>query len=414
MRFATFFVAVTWLLAAAGGAETDVGESFAGDDRCSSCPTDCISGSPRGCDPSRFWVRGEYLMWWTKGMYVPPLVTTSPQGTSDDDAGVLGRPDTRILFGDEGLFDQVRWGTRLQVGAWLGDCQCYGVEGEYFALGDETVRFQRQSNGDPILARPFFNVLSEEQDSELVAYPDLIEGTVTVGALTELESAGVRARINLRSACCCAVSGCGECSPSAARVDLLLGYRFLHLDEDLWVREDLNSLLPVAPAAFQINDRFDSENAFHGGEIGLLLESQGCRWSWEILAKVALGNSHEVVRIDGDTAITLYGVPSPYPAGILAQRTNIGEYADDEFAVVPEVGITVGYQLTCRLRATFGYSFIYWNDVARPGEQIDLGLNPNLFPPEQVPFSGPLRPAFAFQHTDYWAQGLRFGVDYRW
>jgi hypothetical protein len=197
-------------------------------------------------------------------------------------------------------------------------------------------------------------------------------------------------------------------------VDLLLGYRFLHLDEDLWVREDLNSLLPVAPAAFQINDRFDSENAFHGGEIGLLLESQGCRWSWEILAKVALGNSHEVVRIDGDTAITLYGVPSPYPAGILAQRTNIGEYADDEFAVVPEVGITVGYQLTCRLRATFGYSFIYWNDVARPGEQIDLGLNPNLFPPEQVPFSGPLRPAFTFQHTDYWAQGLRFGVDYRW
>ena len=98
----------------------------------------------------------------------------------------------------------------------------------------------------------------------------------------------------------------------------------------------------------------------------------------------------------------------------MARQTNIDEYGDDDFAVVPEVGITLRYQLTCRLRATFGYSFIYWSDVARPGEQIDTRLNPNLFPPEQVPFSGALRPRFVFRDTDFWAQGLNFGVDYRW
>ncbi|HUT91730.1 MAG TPA: BBP7 family outer membrane beta-barrel protein [Thermoguttaceae bacterium] len=433
MRFAAFFVAVTWLLAAAGGAETDVGESMVCDEDCWSCPTDCISGC--ACDPgSRFWVRGEYLMWWTKGMSVPPLVTTSPQGTLDDDAGVIGRPDTRILFGDERLFDELRWGTRLRIGTWTGCCRDYGVEGEYFALGDETGRFRRQSDGLPILARPFFNVLPNvrDQDSELIAYPDVIAGTVTADTLTELESVGLRVRINWRrmgsfcgnacgggSACGCGDAygcegGCQQACGCGARLDFLVGYRYMHLDEDLVIREDLQSLNPIAPTEFDITDAFDTENDFHGAEIGLLLEYERCRWSLEVLAKIALGNSHQVARINGDTTITTYGVPDGYPGGILAQRTNIGEYGDDQFAVVPEVGITLGYQLTCRLRATFGYSFIYWSDVARPGEQIDTRLNPNLFPPEQVPFSGALRPRFVFRDTDFWAQGLNFGVDYLW
>jgi hypothetical protein len=143
----------------------------------------------------------------------------------------------------------------------------------------------------------------------------------------------------------------------------LAGYRFLRLDEGLAIGEDLTSLNPAAPSTFDIADRFDTENTFHGGEIGVLLEGQRCRWSWEILAKVALGNSHRAVRIDGATTITTYGIPDDYAGGILAQRTNIGEHSSDEFAVVPEVGITLGYQLTCRLRATFGYSFIYWSEV---------------------------------------------------
>ena len=428
MRLALLVVAAIWLFPAVGSAQTDVGESMVCDEGCLTCPTDCLSGC--ACDPGpRFWVRGDYLMWWTKGMSVPPLVTTCPPDTPDDEAGVLGQEGTEVLLGDERLFDELRWGTRLRVGAWTGCCRDYGVEGEYFALGDECGRFRRQSDGLPILARPFYNVLSDEQDSELIAYPDQIAGTVTADTLTELESLGLRVRINWRrmgsfcgTACGCVdASGCGDpcggCEPTCgygARLDLLVGYRYLHLDEDLVIREDLQSLNPIAPTEFDITDAFDTENSFHGAEIGLLLEYERCRWSLEVLAKVALGNSHQIARINGDTTITTYGVPDDYLGGILAQRTNIGEYGDDDFAVVPEVGITLGYQLTCRLRATFGYSFIYWSDVARPGEQIDTRLNPNLFPPEQVPFSGPLRPQFVLHDTDFWAQGLNFGVDYRW
>ena len=429
MRPVTSLLTVTWLLAV-GSALADVGESLVCDDTCSTCPADCLSGC--ACDPGpRFWVRGDYLMWWTKGMSLPPLVTTCPDDTLEPDAGVMGQPGTEVLLGDERLFDELRWGTRLRVGTWTGCCRDYGVEGEYFALGDECGRFRRQSDGLPILARPFYNVLSDQPDSELIAYPDVIAGTVTADTSTELESLGLRVRINWRrmgslcgSACGCADAcgygdacgggGCQSACGYGARVDLLLGYRYMHLDEDLVIREDLQSLNPIAPTEFDITDAFDTENSFHGAEVGLLLEYERCRWSLEVLAKIALGNSNQIARINGDTTITTYGVPDDYLGGILAQRTNIGEYGTDEFAVVPEVGITLGYQLTCRLRATFGYSFIYWSDVARPGEQIDTRVNPNLFPPEQVPFSGPLRPRFVFDDTDFWAQGLNFGVDYRW
>ena len=429
MRFSTFFLAVAWLLAAAGSARTDENGPAVCDEDCGRCPAECFSGC--ACDPADgVWVRGDYLMWWTKGMSVPPLVTTSPADTEPEDAGVLGLEGTEVLLGDERLFDELRWGTRLRVGAWTGCRRDYGVEGEYFALGDETGRFRRRSDGLPILARPFYNVLPNEtgQDSELIAYPDVIAGTVTADTSTELESLGLRVRINWQRigsfcgngcgctnccgcapACACAC-GCG-CRPACgARLDLILGYRYLHLGEDLVIREDLDSIATT----FDVTDAFDTENDFHGAEIGLLLEYEWCRLSLEVLAKVALGNNNRIIRINGDTTITTYGVPDDYSGGILAQRTNIGEYGGDEFAVVPEVGITLGYQLTRRLRATFGYSFLYWRDVARPGEQIDTRVNPNLFAPEEDPFSGPLRPQFVLHDTDFWAQGLNFGVDYRW
>ena len=88
----------------------------------------------------------------------------------------------------------------------------------------------------------------------------------------------------------------------------------------------------------------------------------------------------------------------------------------DAFAVVPEVGVNVGYQITESLRLFAGYSFIGWSDVARPGDQIDVGLNPNLIPTSATfgAPGGPPRPALAVQRTDFWAQGVNFGVEWRY
>lgn len=78
---------------------------------------------------------------------------------------------------------------------------------------------------------------------------------------------------------------------------------------------------------------------------------------------------------------------------------------------MPELGITLGYDFTCRLRATFGYTFLYWSKVARPGEQIDTELNPSQFPPGTL--VGAPHPQFVFHTSDFWAQGLNFGLEYR-
>jgi hypothetical protein len=133
---------------------------------------------------------------------------------------------------------------------------------------------------------------------------------------------------------------------------------------------------------------------------------------------MGVGNVKQEVMIQGTTVSTLPNgtvvLPNPGVGGLLAQRTNIGTYTRNEFGIVPELGATLGYQVTQHLRLTAGYSFIYWSNVVRPGDQIDTTVNPNLMPPENPVETAFLNPRFAFQQTDYWVQGLSLGGEYRW
>ena len=167
---------------------------------------------------------------------------------------------------------------------------------------------------------------------------------------------------------------------------------------------------------FEIVDRFDTYNDFHGCELGIQWERHHRRWFIEALGKIALGNNHQVVDIFGNTVFTPRGANdgATGTGGLLAQRTNIGRHSRNDFAAIPELGITVGYHVTPRLSFTAGYSLLYWGRVMRPGEQIDLDINPDLLPPQRVPFVGAERPRFAFNGTDFWAQGFNLGFDYSW
>ena len=73
--------------------------------------------------------------------------------------------------------------------------------------------------------------------------------------------------------------------------------------------------------------------------------------------------------------------------------------------------MNVGYDLMPNLRATVGYTFIYWSRVARPGDQIDTNLNLSQLPPG--PLNGIPRPEASWSITDMWAQGISAGIDYR-
>jgi hypothetical protein len=377
----------------------------------------CLQAAP--CLPqfTGFYVRGEYLLWSTSNPDLPPLVTTARPATPRPGAGALGRDTTEILFGEDQLDDTLRSGARIQLGFWLDPCRRVGIEGDFFRLSDQAAGDSFTSAGAPILARPFFNMLTGQESAELVAFPEVIRGTVAVDAESRLQGAGIRLRYALCSAMDCAPA-CDPCEPCGSvpggyRLDLLGGYRYMALDDRITVTEDLVSLASDNPGAFLIQDAFSTQNQFNGGEFGVLLECRRGRWTLDLLSKIALGNTQAQVRIAGDTSITENGVTEDYSGGLLAQRTNIGTRSDDRFAVVPELGATLGYDLLPRVRVIVGYTFIYWSQVARAGDQISSDLNPNLLAPQADPFSGALRPAFAFRYTDFWAQGLHLGLEGR-
>lgn len=181
------------------------------------------------------------------------------------------------------------------------------------------------------------------------------------------------------------------------------------------MNEDLVSLDTQNPGTFDVNDIFATDNDFHGAELGMRWTMVRSRMELDLLAKVALGNSRQQVNIRGFTVITPEGQASTTETGgLLAQSSNIGDYSRDEFTVVSEFGGTLKYRLTPGMYLTAGYSMILWNDVVRPGDQIDVRVNPFLIPPADPGAGGPNLPAFAFNQTDFWLQGVRLGGELRW
>lgn len=378
---------------------------------CNPCRMPCCN-SCWANDPGPYWVRAEWLLWDTSGMNLPALITTGPPS---DAPGALGQQGTQILFGAEEVNSCAVSGGRIRFGRWLGPCQSWGIEGEYFSLENQTTQFIGSSRGSPVLARPFFDVLNGEETSLPIAAPNTSEGTVVATATSGFQGVGVSLRHTL---CCknlCYPGICQPCTvPGGNRVGVLAGYRYLRLDDNVSVIEGVTSLdQQEEDGSFVLSDRFDTTNQFHGAEIGFVWELRRCRWSLELLSKLALGNTRSGIRVNGATTFLDSEDANEETGGLLAQRTNIGNYTRDRFAVVPQIGATLGYNLTCRLKFTVGYSLIYWSQVIRAGDVISLDVNSNLIPPEVEPFTGPLRPQLVNCYTDYWAQGLNLGLDYR-
>ncbi len=373
------------------------------------------------------WVRGEYLAWDMKGMYLPPLVISSNVNNIDpvdlhlNDNGDLGATDpVTILYGGQAVNSEVRNGWKISAGVWLDNCQSVGIEGDYFMLEDGNDSFFRNSTtGDPILARPFYNVLTGLESSVLVAYPNAFNGVVHRGSIdidtsTAFSGAGARGIINLGCHNGCGTNWWNGCpQPTMGRVDMIVGYRYLRLDDSISIVENSTQ---NPGGAYNIRDQFDADNTFNGFDIGTVLKHQRGCWSFELLSKIALGNTRSRVNIDGSTTITPAGAAAQqFAGGILAQTTNIGEYQADEFAVVPELGLTVGYSLNPCWKLTAGYTWLYWSRVARAGDQIDRNLNPDLFPEAVNPAPDDhLQPRFHFVHDDFWAHGLRVGLEGTW
>ena len=343
------------------------------------------------------------------------VMVTSQMGNAQEDAGVLGLTQTTTLFGGSPVDGHVHGGVDVTLGMWLDCCNTWGIEGNYYDLGKETASYDSGlSNGNPILARPFFNTQLGAQDSELVAFPSLLAGKVSrvgVGRLpigrVALPSQFVAATVVATMRCGCS---CNSCCGSSYRLDVIGGYRYYNLSDDVTVNENLVTLTSPATTGTGINiiDSFRTRNSFNGVELGLISDYYCGRWSIEFSSKMSMGWNHEVVKINGGTIYTdPSGTLTGYSGGLLALDTNIGAYSQDVFLVIPEFGVQMSYQFTCHLRGFVGYDFLYWGQVARAGDQISLRVDPANIPPK-IPGGGP-DPAFNFNQASFWAQGVRLG-----
>jgi hypothetical protein len=384
----------------------------------SDAPPGDVSGVPMSacgavfpCDASGpgqslIYARAEYLMWWFKEDRLPPLVTTGPDEPNGM-SGILGMPGTVVLFGGSGVGGDVRSGARLTVGTWLDDDCDMGVEASGFFIGQRSYRFVANSNTFPVLARPFFSLNAMAESAQEATTPGRSVGRVSVGGPSSLWGAEIDLRCNL----CCDESG---------RLDFLVGPRYVQLDERVQIQESLLGLAgagPFAGSQIQVNDRFDTRNRFFGAQAGLDYRLSRGPWSLDLLGKLALGETHQVVNIaGGQVIVSPTGAVTTANGGLLALPSNSGKFTRDRFAVLPELGVTLGWQVTDWCRLSAGYSFLYWSSVVRPGEQIDRVLDVTQIPNfmSNARPTDTLRPAATVRDTDFWAQGINFGVEFRY
>jgi hypothetical protein len=382
------------------------------------CPTPVmdapmVAGAPQypglgrlfGLGRGNTWVSAEYLMWWTKSTQVPPLAATGvvdPTGAR----GIVAQQN--LLAGSFG--DTLHSGARFGFGHWFSDEQRRGVDARLFFLSTNSSTFTADSSQYPTLFLPFNNVNTPVGPAgNVVAAPGIAAGGIAATLENSLWGAEVNYRRFLMGNAC-------------ARLDGLVGFRYMNFSETLTITET-SALLPTAPfagAPGMISDRFRAENNFYGGQFGLTGEVRRGRWFLDGRATIAFGTVFQSGEIAGGQSRLLpNGTVGQYAGGLYAlPGANMGTYTQSKFAVMPEAGFNVGYHITPGWRVFVGYNFLYLSSVLRPANMIDPNIDASRIPNFAVPGSpAPLpfaRPQPMMTTTDFFAQGITFGMQWTW
>jgi hypothetical protein len=369
------------------------------------------------------WVNVDYLLWSVSGYDLPPLVTAAPNTEVPD----LGNPNTAVLFGGNEVDDELRSGGRIRMGMWLDSHQSAGIEGHFFGFEEVRSHFNFEQTGPAALSlgRPFIEVAPNQpipgvnpgEAALLAAFVDPNTGLVVSNGRADIDTSS-----NLYSAGILARAFVAE--DSGVRVDALGGFRFLRFDEGLFIESTSiagpGAAFPI-PIGFtrRVTDVFNTVNQFYGAEFGLNIERDfGELLTIELIPKIALGDVYQRVDLEGSKSFEFPGLaPDIRPGGLLVQPSNTGtplarnSFDRDEFAVLPEVNINAGVQLTRQVRATAGWSVLYLSNVVRPGQQINRRVNGNQLVDNPIPAGQEIAPLLNFNDTDVWLYGLNFGVE---
>ncbi len=383
-------------------------------------PVDVVNSSPISncfapctdcCRGYKTWGGVEFLNWWTKDAPVPaPLITQDLANGVDPTGGQIGSPNTAVLLGNRDYDTGTRFGARITAGAWLNSCKTIGIEASYFFIAPNSTNASTSTDGtpgSPNIGAPFIDATTGNE-----AF--LFGGGGAIPGVVIPADANLRIGNRLQGAEFNFIGRLG--SREAWTITGLAGFRYLNFHEDLTF--SVGGSVPALGVNIARQDNFGAANNFYGGQIGIRGEYQMGRFFVMGGAKVALGSMNQVVTINGETNLSdpngaAGGTVLAASGGIFAQSTNIGSYSRNVFAVVPECEFKLGYNITRSLSATVGYNFLFVSDVARPGTAIDRNLNFTQAPPGGILVGTPA-PTFSFSNSDFWAQGVSVGLQFKY
>jgi hypothetical protein len=323
--------------------------------------------------------------------------------------GVVGLPGLQTYLGGQDVNVGASGGVRFTAAYALSTS--IALEGNVFVIPYRTTTSGVSSSGKPgsvNLIVPYYDPTTNREDGTEISYAPIYAGTAQASYKVGMLGAELNGAWALSSA-------------APWTVDVLGGFRYLRLRETYTFTTSSPYIPPYEPAGvWDTTDRFETTNDFYGLQAGVRGRYDSGTFFGTGVAKLALGAMRQAVDVSGSLVtgeFTTTGAPQTFAGGYFALPSNIGNYSRTAFAVVPEVAFTVGYRINPALSVYIGYSLLYATNVVRPGNQIDRTVNTTQSVaytenPNAV-LQGVARPSFAYDASDFWAQGVSLGLTYR-
>ena len=364
-----------------------------------------------GGGPPRLWYGADFLLWVPKSMPGGSTVVSTSGGA---DLGILGSPSARALFGDRNIGYGAANGFRAWLGMSFDEDGRTGFEFGGFLLESRAKSFRLASGTDglPLIAVPVFDASTGANSSYLIAAPGIRAGDIRIDTQTRSWGAEGNFVFNLYRA--------NPEEGSAGSIDLLAGGRFFELEERLSVATSTQRINPTLGNSFggttllgspQITttDRTRTFNDFYGGNVGIRGDISFGRLYLGAAGKFGFGYMRQRVELEGGSSAGT----STVPGGLFNDTANLGKFRKDTFAVMPEGNFNIGYQITSRIRAQVGYTFLYVDRVLRPTAVNSSVVNTSFVPTATGFGTAPVNytPRDLGKQSEFWLQGVNFGFN---
>lgn len=357
---------------------------------------------------SNFWLDAEYLYWKIKDSPAPvPLVGTAP--TIAHGAPLLGQSGAKVLLGGKEIDSKWRSGGKFSVGYWLDDNHCYAFEANCFFLPGRTQTQTVASSGEPdsiYLAVPYFDTVTHLESSSPVATPGLYAGEATCKLFNKMQGAELNGEARVFS----------DCSWKFA---VLAGFRYWNFNEKFTFCVNSPDLA-IPKEIYYVEDRFCTKNNFYGGQLGVKADYIFDCFSLNVVGKLALGAMCKEARISGAFDCNYFShltITQTFLGGYFALPSNISHRKHTSFALIPQMDVNLGYQISDSLSIQAGYTFLYVNKMLWASNQLNRHINPtqsSLYEFTATPvLVGTPQPKSSFREDDLWVQGINIGFTFQ-